>query len=126
MSSLRPTYAITSEQEELREAARVFATTELVELAAELERDNKPVPDEWRKRYEGDACNSANLVAYDFTPFSCRLAAAAAAVAAAAAAAAAATVGATQIRGDGLPRHQHTGGVWRPRLGTSSEFRKGT
>ena len=71
MSSLRPTYAITSEQEELREAARVFATTELVELAAELERDNKPVPDEWRKRYEGDACNSANLAGGDLTPFSC-------------------------------------------------------
>ena len=49
--SSRPTYAITAEQEELREAARIFATTELVELAEELERDNKPVPDEWRKRY---------------------------------------------------------------------------
>lgn len=50
-SSLRPSFAITAEQEELREAARAFATTELVGLAAELEHDNKPVPDEWRKRY---------------------------------------------------------------------------
>ena len=56
MSSLRPSFAITPEQEELREAARVFATTELVELAAELERDNKPVPDDWRKRYHACWC----------------------------------------------------------------------
>lgn len=38
-------------QRELREAARRFATGELGELAAEIEKSNAPVPREWRQRY---------------------------------------------------------------------------
>lgn len=50
--SSRPTYSITAEQEELRDAARAFAQSpEVVALAEELEATNLPVPPEWKKKY---------------------------------------------------------------------------
>ncbi|NIJ33281.1 acyl-CoA dehydrogenase family protein [Sphingomonas oligoaromativorans] len=44
-------FRLTSEQEELREAARVFARAELPAIAAACERDNRPPSHELVKRY---------------------------------------------------------------------------
>ena len=44
-------FRLTDEQAALQEAARRFAQAELPALAAELERDAKPVPEEWIRRY---------------------------------------------------------------------------
>nr|WP_047169582.1 acyl-CoA dehydrogenase family protein [Sphingomonas sp. Y57] len=44
-------FRLTSEQEELREAARAFARAELPAIAAECERDNKPPSHELVRRY---------------------------------------------------------------------------
>jgi len=44
-------FRLTSEQEELREAARTFARAELPAIAAECERDNKPPSHELVRRY---------------------------------------------------------------------------
>lgn len=44
-------FRLTSEQEELREAARTFARAELPAVAAECERDNKPPSHELVHRY---------------------------------------------------------------------------
>ncbi|PHQ70259.1 MAG: butyryl-CoA dehydrogenase [Sneathiella sp.] len=44
-------FSLTEDQRQLQEMARKFATTELVELAKELEEKNVPVPSDWMKRY---------------------------------------------------------------------------
>src|ERR1700741_189607 len=44
-------FRLTTEQEQLREAARRFAQSELPALARELEEQHKPVPPEMMKRY---------------------------------------------------------------------------
>ncbi|MGN6124805.1 MAG: acyl-CoA dehydrogenase family protein, partial [Sphingomonas oligoaromativorans] len=44
-------FRLTSEQEELREAARVFARAELPAIAAACERDNRPPSHELVRRY---------------------------------------------------------------------------
>lgn len=44
-------FRLSDEQEQLRDAARKFAQTELPELARELEASNEPVPDKMRERY---------------------------------------------------------------------------
>ena len=69
--SSRPTYRLREEQLALQETARQFARNELVELAAELERDNKPVPDDMRRRCASPnvACCSRRLL----TRLSCAL-----------------------------------------------------
>lgn len=105
MSSLRPSFAITAEQEELRDAARAFATSELAELAEELERDNKPVPDEWRKRYDGFHQRTVAVVLLPSGQQHVRVRGLSA-----------------QIRRDGLSWHQHTGGVWRSGARTSCKI----
>ncbi|MCR9213275.1 MAG: acyl-CoA dehydrogenase family protein [Proteobacteria bacterium] len=44
-------FSLTDDQRQLQEMARKFATTELVDLAKELEEKNIPVPSDWMKRY---------------------------------------------------------------------------
>ncbi|MEN8721325.1 MAG: acyl-CoA dehydrogenase family protein [Alphaproteobacteria bacterium] len=44
-------FQLSDDQRALQDAARQFAQNELPDLAAELERDAKPVPKEWLKRY---------------------------------------------------------------------------
>lgn len=44
-------FQLTEDQRALQETARQFAQNELPDLAAELERDGKPVPKEWLKKY---------------------------------------------------------------------------
>jgi len=44
-------FRLSYEQIQLQETARKFARTELSELARELEREDKPVPLEWRQRW---------------------------------------------------------------------------
>ena len=44
-------FRLTDEQEQLRNAARKFAQTELPELARQLEEKNEPVPDDTMERY---------------------------------------------------------------------------
>ncbi len=44
-------FQLTDDQRALQDAARQFAQNELPDLAAELERDAKPVPKAWLKRY---------------------------------------------------------------------------
>ncbi|USG60758.1 acyl-CoA dehydrogenase family protein [Sneathiella marina] len=44
-------FSLTDDQRQLQEMARKFATTELVDLAKELEEKNTPVPSDWMKRY---------------------------------------------------------------------------
>ena len=44
-------FQLTDDQKELQETARKFAQNELKDLAEELERDAKPVPRDWLKRY---------------------------------------------------------------------------
>lgn len=44
-------FDLTDDQYELQDAARRFATEQLPELAAELERTSQSVPDDWLKRY---------------------------------------------------------------------------
>jgi alkylation response protein AidB-like acyl-CoA dehydrogenase len=44
-------FSLSDEQVALRETVRRFAQAELVPLAAELERDNRPVPRDMVRRY---------------------------------------------------------------------------
>lgn len=44
-------FALSDQQRELQEAARKFARAELPDLARELEREDKPVPQEMQRRY---------------------------------------------------------------------------
>jgi alkylation response protein AidB-like acyl-CoA dehydrogenase len=44
-------FQMSADQVALAEAARRFARDQVAELAAELERDNEPVPLDWRRRY---------------------------------------------------------------------------
>jgi len=44
-------FQLTAEQRSLQEAARRFANEQLSDLAKELETENKPVPEEWLRRY---------------------------------------------------------------------------
>ncbi|MXO91300.1 acyl-CoA dehydrogenase family protein [Pontixanthobacter aquaemixtae] len=44
-------FGLSEQQRELQEAARKFARAELPDLARELERDDKPVPDDMLRRY---------------------------------------------------------------------------
>lgn len=44
-------FGLSDQQRDLQEAARKFARAELPELARELERDDKPVPDDMLRRY---------------------------------------------------------------------------
>ena len=44
-------FELNADQRALQETARRFARTELPELARTLERDNRPVPADWLKRY---------------------------------------------------------------------------
>src|SRR3546814_4480117 len=44
-------FRLTEEQEKLRDAARDFATGEMVEVARRLEAEDEALPKEWIKRY---------------------------------------------------------------------------
>ncbi|WP_209349174.1 acyl-CoA dehydrogenase family protein [Pontixanthobacter sp. CEM42] len=44
-------FGLSDQQRELQEAARKFARAELPDLARELERDDKPIPDDMLRRY---------------------------------------------------------------------------
>jgi butyryl-CoA dehydrogenase len=44
-------FSLSEEQKALQDAARKFARGELVDVARDLEADNRPVPDELRRRY---------------------------------------------------------------------------
>ncbi len=44
-------FSLSDEQVALRDTVRRFAQAELVPLAAELERDNRPVPRDMVRRY---------------------------------------------------------------------------
>jgi len=56
-------FNLTSDQAAIRQAARDFARAELPELAARLERENKPVPREWVRRYADLGFLGVNLPA---------------------------------------------------------------
>ena len=54
-------FTYTQEQLELQSVARDFANKEMVSVAAEMEKQNMPLPKEWLKRYSKESAFSTSF-----------------------------------------------------------------